>query len=431
MSHQRKTRGEHGNLFHCSTGEFLSYRLTCDGTPDCSQENPTDEAGCECNMSSDYSITCKHLILDNGKKRCSDFYFQTKCGSCHLYDENIFFQKHNVRESLMEVSTKNQLSCQEGQKKTFNVSQICSYRLNSLHKLIPCEHGEHLQNCKQFECNLLFKCSQFYCVPWKYLCDGKWDCPGGFDESEEHSCGDSRKCKNLYRCEHHKVCIHLSDVCNGRHDCPSGDDEKSCSLHAAKCPTKCKCLTFVVRCVHMSLGENIFSEPFPFFVVQINLSNISRGFYFNAYPQGIVFFVTKTNLWQICPVVGRMPSLVLLDASSNLVITVENYCFKGADNVREIKLNRNRISKVGANAFSNLLQLIVLDLSNNLLVEFLSSSVSPSAMLFLLSLEGKIFTIGAPTSFSQLKFMVLKTQDFRLCCLASDLTLCTARKCLV
>ena len=89
------------------------------------------------------------------------------------------------------------------------------FNLNKHGHLMPCRTGSHLQSCKNFECNLHFKCPQFYCIPWAYVCDGKWDCPYGHDETLYHKCGDSRHFVNLFRCKGSQICIHVEDVCDG------------------------------------------------------------------------------------------------------------------------------------------------------------------------------------------------------------------------
>ena len=63
-----------------------------------------------------------------------------------------------------------------------------------------------------------------------YVCDGKWDCPYGYDESGIHECGLNRTCKHMFKCWYSQLCIHMFDVCNTFEDCPNKDDEAMCEL---------------------------------------------------------------------------------------------------------------------------------------------------------------------------------------------------------
>ena len=82
----------------------------------------------------------------------------------------------------------------------YSIDEICIFKLDECNNLIPCHAGEHIQHCKHFTCNSFFKCPNYYCIPWKYVCDGKRDCPFGLDESVPHCGSRFRKCTNLYRC---------------------------------------------------------------------------------------------------------------------------------------------------------------------------------------------------------------------------------------
>ena len=64
---------------------------------------------------------------------------------------------------------KNQIPCRKGHTRCFNISEIRTYQLNHLKHLIPCR-TEHLENCRKFECNMMFKCPGYYCIPWSRLC---------------------------------------------------------------------------------------------------------------------------------------------------------------------------------------------------------------------------------------------------------------------
>ena len=81
------------------------------------------------------------------------------------------------------------MACLKGHSKCFNLTDICIYQLNANKYMTPCRNGCHLQSCKNFECNMKFKCTESYCIPWTYVCDGKWDCSEGDDELENPACG--------------------------------------------------------------------------------------------------------------------------------------------------------------------------------------------------------------------------------------------------
>ena len=73
----------------------------------------------------------------------------------------------------LNCSNPGELPCKEGHSKCFNISDICKYRLNTFGHLVPCRTGAHIQDCQNFECNVMFKCQDNYCIPWSYICDGK------------------------------------------------------------------------------------------------------------------------------------------------------------------------------------------------------------------------------------------------------------------
>ena len=207
---------------------------------------------CGCNTTLNYTSQCK-LIKLSSQTKCSDFYFKTLNDPCKLYDTGLdsdMTEMDKIKEtpSLLggqEPNTagknKEKLSCQKKESLNHNfydISEICSYKLSKQGYILPCSKGEHLQNCKMFECNMMFKCPDFYCVPWHCICDGKWDCPGGYDEIIYQQC-NNRKCINMFKCKISSVCLHVGDVCNGHFDCPHEDDELLCLLKNATCPVIC------------------------------------------------------------------------------------------------------------------------------------------------------------------------------------------------
>ena len=100
------------------------------------------------------------------------------------------------------------------------------------------------------------------------MCDGKWDCTGGYDESKGHNCSGNRKCMNMFKCRLSNICIHVGDICDGKQDCTKGDDEHLCLLYGQTCPMQCECLTFVVRCFSVKNTDHNFLT-IPYFIFQL------------------------------------------------------------------------------------------------------------------------------------------------------------------
>ena len=255
-------KGNH--VFRCDSGVYISYKLVCDGKYDCPGHISVDEVGCKCNTTFNYTSQCKISLQT---KQCSDFYFKTMKNTCMLYDftlDNYKISNKIIKKILMDTHKwnerkKRKLSCFSNDLLKYifyEVSPICSYRLNAQGHLLPCNKGEHLQNCKPFECDVLFKCPGYYCIPWGYICDGKCYCPSGYDESSYHNCAN-RTCINMYKCKMSPMCINLGDVFDENFDCPQKDDEYLCLLKGLICPSLCQCLAFAIRCYEIRCYEII------------------------------------------------------------------------------------------------------------------------------------------------------------------------------
>ncbi|XP_037547982.1 very low-density lipoprotein receptor-like [Nematolebias whitei] len=63
------------------------------------------------------------------------------------------------------------------------------------------------------------------CVSQNQLCDGKKDCPDGFDEKD---CVVRCENPNDFLCSDQRKCIPRTQVCDGRAHCPDGSDEIQC-----------------------------------------------------------------------------------------------------------------------------------------------------------------------------------------------------------
>ena len=440
--------------------------------------DPLDEIGCQCDSQVEVAnmTQCKSKITKSGLKLCSHF-LQAVNNSCHVY-QNVYnfinshfphksmnpeilqklsfvdkikpykcanalrinfsmvndlvpdcgpdaedeqFLKNVKQNKLYTCLNKNQIPCRIGHPKCFNIFDICTYRLDEMNHLIPCRTGEHLQNCRKFECNMLFKCPSSHCIPWVYVCDSKWDCPGGFDELE-HICGSKRQCHNMYKCTQSQICIHLNDVCNSFTDCPHKDDEKYCSLSRISCPLNCQCLTFAIHCKELNLTIDGLGQSLPFHVISIKGSlNYTTLHFLKLLKFVTILILVKNDLEELC---GKLPPFrycFVLDISFNNIQMINSHCFTNAYFLRVVRLNNNKLSVIFPHAFVNLTSLYLLDLSQNLLHTFTFNMFINSNVreLSLLNNDIKI------ADFNNLGLDILKINDYRPCCLMTTV-MCSA-----
>ena len=384
------------NIFKCQSEVYISYKFLRDDKVDCPDDPPLDEERCESNNTNrdHYSSKHRYLITKNGQRVCSAFYYKSINNTCKKY---IFFGNlnkinkpsfpvglYNCSDNLQvsnilvndlvadcgpsgedELLLANllqfgdplmctqpyQLPCREGHPRCYNISEICTFKLNEFNMLMPCRTGEHLQNCSQFKCNMMFKCPTYYCVPWRYVCDGKWDCPHGYDENVKHSCKGKRQCKNMFKCRESEICIPSVNICDGYKDCHLGDDEYLCSLKEINCPLSCECLTFVIRCHNASEMDN--SVPiFPHYIIHTEMC--TNSFIIELLTNMeilILLFLNYNNLDNFCQILLPLNETVLLDITHNTLTTIKSQCFSYSLKLRFLKLNDNGIQSIEKNSF--------------------------------------------------------------------------------
>ncbi len=107
------------------------------------------------------------------------------------------------------------------------------------------------ESCEHYICpGKYFKCPRSYCLPWRLVCNGLWECPGG---REEMHCNHTA-CPGMFRCKNSSICISVDNLCDSFHDCHSYEDEHFCSINQiANCPLNCSCLLFSMTCEHVNL----------------------------------------------------------------------------------------------------------------------------------------------------------------------------------
>ncbi len=396
-----------GNIFMCNE-TFISFALVCDGKNDCSHTRSLDELNCK-RTTIQKSVNSKRTNLDH-RSKCSSLY------QCSL-DKSILFhlasQSHSNKTGP-SIQDPFHLPCAPGQNNSYYVHEICLFKLNEERTLVPCQYGEHLQNCQDFACNMMFKCPKFYCIPWRYVCDSKIDCPNGYDESIHHRCA-SKKCKYLFRCRQSSLCIHMSDVCNGEHDCPSGDDELLCSLHNSLCPKSCHCLLFTVTCKNVILDSTFHFHSFPVLFVN-NCTFVSETFVSLLVQNAVHLNLVNGSLHHMCLFSPGISHIVQLDAGFNKISFICMDCFKILHFVKVILLRNNKITFLYSNIFPKT-SLQIVDLSYNRITGirgYFSGSFSCVAMQHNPNLD------VSSEFLSRLKTKMFLADAFALCCYTSS-----------
>ncbi len=413
---------QNGSVFECSAPTFISMFHVCDSIPDCPKGE--DENNCTCNDTGKYSTKCKHLISSDKllNTKCSVFYFLDRKNNCQMYRSNNAWKQPDILDD-----ENHQFSCNDVDGATFKFYDICKYRLNQNQKLIPCSAGEHLQQCSDMQCKDMYKCARYYCIPWTYFCDAKWDCPGGSDENQLE-CILDRKCLHMFLCKANNnvmICTHLGDVCDGKRDCPLGDDEHFCLLQLTECPFPCQCLGYSIRCYNASIASTIL--PFkPFFLAIVfekcNFSDIPDKL--RSLDKALVVSLTEIGLTDLCMLMSKVEVLKIGNFAANQISSVSTECFRSSK-ILILKVNQNTISKIGDRAFSSFDNLTYLDLSDNLLNRLSHLILPGSSKLFFFSIENNALADLKYLSFSELNVEFLKTSDYKICCIVPSNVVCT------
>ncbi len=404
------------NLLFCSSGYFVSASVK--GLPDTCMTWP---ALVQNLVDSELYTTMKHFTTHTIVGKLTGWHFSN--GKTN----------HSVNDNLTTVTGANDferkcekfgmLSCSFENRACYSVSDICSYLKSESGALTPCKSGEHMQNCSLFQCNNMFKCPNFYCIPWGYVCDGKWDCPAGTDEDTRLQY-NSRNCSSMFRCKSSQKCLHLLTVCDKVFDCPFQDDEKLCILHKQVCPYPCVCLAVAMSCNAVEISKQLLQKEHAYFALGILRCSIFSPFQLN-FPYLAFLSITSSNLTNICGMSSKSKLLMSLNYSENHINILSRLCFLGNQNLIIIDLSQNCITKISTGAFRDLLCLQYLDLSQNYISSIKSESNIATSLKVLW-----VDTVQHPSRelFQCTELEYFQTKDYHLCCLLDDGSVCSERK---
>ncbi len=353
------------NLFQYNDTSMISSLRVCDTIADCT--NKEDELLC--------SVYINNHAL-------SDIINSTWMDTKENYQKIVGTRKEDKTLNFVFVIEES-LSC-------FSEKIKCVYEINDKfhnRSLIYCKNGYHLESCEHWHCDNSFKCQGYYCVPWRYVCDGLWDCPFGFEETE---CNSFLK-PGFYHCSYSTIFVLPQSICDKYVDCPMEDDEKLCDLHEVLCPDKCFCLKRFVFCKNVT-ARNI-AEPMPHVMIEITgSSGFLRLDSFLMYFQEIVFanlshnyfpefvfsstkYTFKVLLFLYMKNNGitavrqnslrSMPHLKYLNLAKNIINVVECHAFASLTNISILILHSNKLNQIKRCHFKSLQKLQLLDVRDN------------------------------------------------------------------
>ncbi len=453
-------------LFQCKSGGIILSTLRCDGDNDCPNDT-SDEELCSCSETESLRVNpyCRQIFYPQRNRTvCGLLFFTSSNGQCLYYtsfaaEENKSFSgqtkvkncsspeqihsdlgddliidcpnsahEESTLINLLRDNTKSfcsrpsELPCKQWHSTCFGISQICSYSLNDYGYLKPCRNGGHLEDCTNFECVFHFKCFQSYCVPWSYMCDGKWDCPKGEDETFAPTCGNQSRCENMLKCKNIHTCISLRVVCNDQIDCPFSDDEALCELRNFQCPEKCHCLALALSCYHLG-KESIPLELFLFFSVSIQDSPTFFSVQTATLPSASFLILTENDILEFT-VIKFSSHLVFLNISSNIIATTNENSFPVS--LQVLILDKNNIRSLKSGHFSQLDKLKYLSLSHNPIKQMPAQLFNASSGIKLLIISNIRFQSLDTNTFQGSSIQAILTDDYAVCCVSPKEAICTA-----
>ena len=344
-------------MFQCSTGGCIPYSRVCDNVYNCADSS--DEL-CIGRKAVEYrlkntpinlrflitksSIWCFGFICSSGL--CIDVNFVNDLiPDCSDAEDESHSLAMKYQGSHFYCDDMQEIPCVPEHSKCFGIMYLCVYDHDIFGHISHCRSGAHLLNCRYMNCTNMFKCPRSYCIPLRYVCDGKHDCYDGEDENNCHN----NICPGYLKCREVEYCIHPTEVCDGHPHCPHEDDEEFCDFLG--CPTGCKCLGRGIVC----RGEQFTYIPGVPFHDVIYISVVS----------GYIYSPTYSNF-------SSLLRLVILDLSGSIIINIcdgfqKDYTFHGS--LHALYLKRNYINYLSPFCFTKLRSLLVIDLQENPLVD--------------------------------------------------------------
>lgn len=437
---------KNGHVWFCNSGEIISSELVCDGRVDC--QGQSDETQCDCVTSnrSECLVLCKtsncswtdsnNMTFLNQKT--TPLFVECKGGGLILEsnindgfpdcpdggDEQEF--KYSIKENIMDMGLcedQSMKQCYEGFNRCFPLSKRCLHEVDEYHNSVTCRNGHHLSDCKDFQCNIAYKCPDSFCIPHEYLCNGLWECPSGKDEN---SCVNIT-CVGMFQCRQSTSCLHTKQVCDGTTHCRHGDDEYLCELKEYTCPGSCNCFKLIIACSKMERSITNIINLSPFISIHIMNSKIAFPMMLE-FPNFRTVFLTSSSVTAFCQEdFAEHVQLSSLLVSKILLNRIQESCLQSFPLLVDLKLSVCHIKHVAKNSFQELTKLRILNLSGNQITKLMQNQFFGLISLCVLNLRRNPLTDLQPSLFVFLTRVVfIDTDYFAVCCATVRQITCSA-----
>ncbi len=324
--------------------------------------------------------------------------------------------------SSFKCPQQDMLECYPGHTRCFTRIEKCIYNLTKETQfLMYCRNGQHLQDCENASCSSTFKCPMSYCIPYRYLCNGRWDCWNGDDEllCQNYTCAGMIKCRNA------RMCLHIDNTCDGYPDCPTGEDEIICT--GKVCVEDCVCLNHGIHCENLVNQEKVIPIIFKYIFINISNSNTAHVS-LQVIGDPLIYVSSKCGLKYLllCESTNIL-HLKLLDLSCNTVRTLTSETLQCLPDLVQMILKQNQIEILANSPFQHQGNLEMLDFDENQIYFLGKCAFCGLSKLKLLRIIKNPIKQAKLDIFKTSFVHLVLTHNFHICCmLSTPNTHCTA-----